>query len=95
MNQTLVSDWTNGGLLLSTVDHRDKNVTSGANNTNNTTISGERESHMAWGVMTLAFSWGPGLIGLLFLLGHVKGIKNWLLLPFRFLLWPVLVPIAM
>ena len=87
-----MSDWVNGGLLLSTVD---KNVTSGANDTN-TTISGEGE-RVAWGVMTLAFTWGPALLGLIVLVSiscRVTGIKNWVLLPIRFFLWPLLCPIA-
>ena len=99
MNQTLplVSDWANGGLLLSTVEYSDKNVTSTANDTN-TTISGEGERHVAWGVMTLAFTWGPALLGLVMLVMislDVKDIKTWVLLPIRFVLWPLLVPIAM
>ena len=77
MNQTVVSDWTNGCLLLATED-------------------GEGKRHVVWGVSTLAFSWGPALLGIAYVMvfGGIRG-KDWVLLPVRFLLWPFLVPIGM
>ena len=52
---------------------------------------------VAWGTMTIAFSWGPALFGLYVLCVSVcrGGIKALVLLPIRFLLWPLLVPIGM
>ena len=97
----VVSDWVNGILLIIGNGNHPNGDDVLANHTNNGTdpcnSSDDGKPHVAWGGMTVGFSWLPAVFGLVFLVWAAidRSIKNWLLIPLRFLLWPLLVPISM
>ena len=101
----LLSDWINGVLLIVGNDSQaEDNNSSAIYRSDPCFNSSDGKPQVAWGGLTLAFSWGPACFGLLFLVAfdvgdgfEPFGLKsmNCLLLPLRFILWPLLVPIGM
>ena len=97
----VVSDWVNGILLIIGDGNHPNGDYALEIHTNRTDPCNKRDDgkpHVAWGSMTLGFSYLPAGIGLLYLVraaAESKSIPNMFLLPLRFLLWPLLVPISM
>ena len=102
----LLSDWVNGILLLigggdcdqisqnggSAEELAARTETAGVNATAG--LGCEGKVHPIWGTLTIALSWVPALFGLFALPATCK-CRDFLLLPVRFLLWPLIVPVLM
>ena len=78
------------------------NLTESFNSTSNYTCQTGTESnriHYYWGVLTIAMSWFPAAAGIALLIATKETDKcKWyhlLQVTIRFLLWPLLLPIAM
>ena len=107
----LLSDWVNGILLLigggdcdqisqnggSAEELAARTVTAGGNAT--AELGCEGKVHPIWGTLTIALSWVPALFGLfalcLFAADSKSKCRDFLLLPVRFLLWPLILPVLM
>ena len=90
----MIPDWANGIMMLT------------GKNSTPTTDPCEQDGgsyHPAWGAMSLAFSWFPAFYGFFLLCGKTfgssdnftTGCLSFILIPVRFILWPLLVPIGM
>ena len=91
----LVSDWANGILMLTAGG---QGTITDQNNRNVSACAEDHQPHLAWGSLTIGLSYVPALFGLNVLLGAaVKRctVWNWLLLPIRFILWPIIVGLLM
>ena len=99
------SDWVTGGIMLS--DDQMIGFKNTSQSTNETTVNGTiandtiarcldgTERHLAWGIMTIAMSWIPATFTMFFLIPSTEGITHHITLPFRFIFWPLLVPVYM
>ena len=95
----LISDWVNGILLLMPRD----SVGTNTSDYNINTMDGgncsfeETEGHLAWGSLTISLSWVPALVGMVMVImdSGVGGRWGCILLPVRFILWPLIIPIVM
>ena len=100
INSTLGSDWLNQATLIIR-GREDINSTGSLNSTLHPACLNENETvndpiHFYWGVLTITMSWFPAVAGIFLLVGAIEW--KWyqlLLVPIRFLLWPLLLPIAM
>ena len=58
--------------------------------------SEDHEIHLWWGSLTIALSWVPAILGTIFVsLKTDWTLCYFVLLPIRFILWPLLVPLQM
>ena len=90
----LVSDWVNGAFLLA--------GDQGANHTSHcpqeatgTNHTGDGTPHYYWGTITIILPWVPALIGLWIILISIGNKWDVVLVPVRFVMWPISVPFMM